>query len=273
MPADSPGMHVTRLSLACFTAAAIALVATVWLIDSDGSSEAERRLQRAASSPQTGTTSPERARAGKSGDAQTSGEAGRARSGSLQEVPQAGRRVPDAQLDRLASVSPSDRAAGTVSGGVKEPDQASAHAMTASDIEQRWRRGDPDDQAAAIDGLNDLPDWALAVDVVQQMIAPERLAWNDPAWDALDTLDPQLKVDAGAEMLFSAEPGRSTALRLIAGDRWPHAQQALGELLATTDANYQSHGDLVADGMQSIGEGARPMSVLRELKRDIRSPY
>ncbi len=74
-------------------------------------------------------------------------------------------------------------------------------------------------------------------------------------------------------MLFSSEPGRSAAVRLLAGDRWQHARQMLGETLATTDANYESHGDLIASGMQSVGEGARAAYVLRELKQNIESSY
>ncbi len=47
----------------------------------------------------------------------------------------------------------------------------------------------------------------------------------------------------------------------------------LGEILATTDANYESHGDLIASGMQSVGEDARDAYVLRELKQNIESSY
>ena len=144
--------------------------------------------------------------------------------------------------------------------------------MTASEIEQRWRSRDPEDRATAIDGLNALPDRMLAIDVVQQMVTRDRPEWNDPAWAEIDMLDAQLKVDAVAEMLFALEPDRFAAIRLLAGDRAQIAQQMLSELLGTTDANYEDHGELIANGVRGIGEGRRAAVVLRELKGDIAAP-
>jgi hypothetical protein len=258
MPADSDDMDVPRLSLGFSAAAIIALVAIVWLIDFDESADAERRLQRAA----TSESNPEPAQVGRSDDPGTSGEAGWRGSGA-----EASHARPRQDAPRSASVPSLDTATGTLSGGAREAGRVPA--MTASEIEQRWRSRDPEDRAVAIDGLNALSDRMLAIDVVQQMITRERPDWNDPAWDALDVLDPELKVDAVAEMLFASEPDRSAAIRLLAGDRWQHAQQMLSELLGTTNANFEDHGDLIANGVRSVGEGATAAPVLRSLKQEI----
>ncbi len=262
MPAVSAGMRVARLTF--FSAALVALVsAALWQIDSDRGSDAERRLRQAAGSPPNGATRPGPARAAAARDQEPRGEAGRVRRGSGRDVPRTGRRSPDARPSR-ASVSPSGVAAGRVSGETREARPAAARGISASEIEQRWRSRDPDDRTAAIDGLNVIAYTPVAVDLVQQMIVdtPSR---NDSDWDALAELDPQLKVYAGAEMLFSSGPEQAAAVRMLAGDRWQQAIGVLHETLATTDATYESHGDLVANGMLAIGEGAEAGDVAHEL--------
>jgi hypothetical protein len=259
-------MDVPRLSLALCAIAIIALVAAVWLIGFDESGDVDRRLQQTKAS----RTNPERARVRKPRESVPSGE-GRIPSESDADASNAGGSLQQASPGQAASAPASDGVAGAFSDGAREAGRASTPAMTASEIERRWRSRDPDDQEAAIDALNALPDRMLAVDVVQQMITREPLRSNDPAWDALDGLDRKLKVDAVAGMLFGPEPGRSAAIRTLAGDRWQHGEQMLSELFGTTEANYQDHGDLIANGIQDVGEGGRAASILRELKWEIRS--
>ena len=160
--------------------------------------------------------------------------------------------------------------AGRVSGETREARPAAARGLSAFEIEQRWRSRDPDDQAAAIDGLNVFAYTPVAVNLVKQLIVdtPSR---NHSDWDALAALDPRLKVYAGAEMLFSSGPEQAAAVRLLAGDRWPHATQVLHHILGITDATYESHGDLIANGMLAIGEGAEAAAVRRELWQSIGS--
>jgi hypothetical protein len=248
-------MDVPRLNLGLVVGAIIALVAAVWLIDFDERADTERRPQRAA----TSESNPEPARAG------TPGDAGGNASGADTEESHAASPLQD--VPRIASVPSSDAAAGTLSGGARKAGRG--RATTASEIEQRWRSRDPEDRAVAIDELNGLSDRMLAVDLLQQMLTRDRPNWNDPAWEELDEVDEQIKVDAVAEMLFAPEPDRSAAIRTLAGDHWPSAQQMLGELLGTTDANFEDHGELIANGIQSIGEGARASEVLLSLKQAV----
>ncbi len=266
MPAVSAGMRVARLTFR--SAVLVALVsAALWQIDADRGSDAERRLRQAAGSPPNGATRPGPARAAAARDQEPRGEAGRVRRGSGRDVPRTGRRSPDARPSR-ASVSPSGVAAGRVSGETREARPAAPRDMSAFEIDQRWRSRDPDDRAAAIEGLNVIAYTPVAVDLVQQMIVdtPSR---NDSDWDALAALDPRLKVYAGAEMLFTSGPEQAAAVRLLAGDRWRHASVVLREILATTDATYESHGDLIANWMQAIGEGADAGDASRELWQNI----
>ena len=250
--------------LTFFSAALVALVsAALWQIDSDRGSDAERRLRQAAGSAPNDATRPGPAPAVTVRDPEPRGEAGRVPGGPGRDVPRTGGRSPDARPSR-AAVSPSGVAADPVSGETREARPAAARDMSASEIEQRWHSRDPDDRTAAIDGLNVIAYTPVAVDLVQQMIVDTPSQYESD-WDALAELDPQLKVDAGAEMLFSSPNEQAAAIRMLAGDRWGQARGVLREILATTDATYESHGDLVAKGMLAIGEGARAGDVRREL--------
>ena len=266
IPVVSADMRVARFTFFC--AALVALVsAALWQIDSDPGFDAERRLRPAAASPPNGATRAGPARAATARDPEPHGEAGRVPGESGSDVPRSGRGSPDARPVR-ASLPASGVAADPAAAEAWQAPPTAARDMSATEIEERWRSRDPDDQAVAIDGLNAIAYTPEAVDLVQQMIVDTPIR-NDSDWEALAGLDSGLKVYAGAEMLFSSGPEQAAAVRLFAGDRWQHATQVLNEILATTDAAYESHGDLVAIGMLAIGEGAEAGVVRRELRQSI----
>lgn len=261
-------MDLARLGLACLTAALAVLVAALWLVDREGGSQPERRVQPAARSAPIATTDPGWDRAGEAAGPARREERGGVANDADAEAPL--ERPPDPR-DRTAPFPPRDDEAGGVPGRFAATGGAPARARAPSDLARGLRSQDPAERAAAIETLAALPDRALAADLLQQLLADRVLGWNDPAWDRLDTLDPQLRADAAAALLFSDGAERFAAVRLLAGDRWQPAQQVLGQILATTDANYASHGELVATALQSIGEGAGASQVLLLLRESLRA--